>query len=843
MGIISKIFGKHSEKGKEVGIENFQRLKNSYDIFRDILEINNKALAIIGDLEDKASGEYIFDRKYTEKTVDVLFPLMTKFCDNFSLLSGTDKTHFNSLLTGIIDRVHDILGYKVIVTDRLVISLNEIKSSSAGFTGGKNANLGELNTINGISIPEGFAVTTLSFTEFINLNGLGEKIASRLQFVDIKDYNELIRLSDDIREIIIGAAVPEKISEAILSSYDSLCNEAGKNIRVSVRSSAIGEDSRYSFAGQYKTVLNVGREGILDAYRQVIASKFNPKAVYYFLSHGLNEADLLMSAGCIRQIDSAKSGVVYTQNPSGGSEDILIINSILGQGKLLVDGTESPEIVSFSKRENKIIDRVPSGQNSILVLDDSEGLILKDLNEDEKKSEVLTAEEISLLTKACILIEQRFNCPQDIEWAFDRGGRLYILQARQLKVFPKSSVKMPDTSKYEILSEGGISACPGAGSGIVRHIGNLNEISGIPAQSVIVADNPMPGLIAAIRDSSAFICKTASLASHLVTIAREYGIPTIVGFTDTSILRNGEIVTVDAVKAVIYKGEIPELADALKPDRVLIEEIETLQALKRINEYIVPLNLTDLKNNFNIDSCKTIHDILRFIHQKSIESMFETARSLSLISSNRMKLKSEIPIKLDIIYLDKIPENRKAVDENKIESLPLDSFWKGILLEGWTMPPAMEDMKGLLSVMATDLSNQKTSKLAEKSFAVAAGDFMILSLRMGYHYSTIESYVSSEPSKNYIKMKYMEGGASPERRNRRVRIISEILQTYGFLISIKGDFLDVSISYETMEITLAKLFMLGRLAMLTKQLDMALTDDDKADYHKNNIMEKLRLKN
>jgi pyruvate, water dikinase len=841
MNFVSKILSKVIKKENESGKQNFLQLKQSYEIFSNILDMNNRALSIIGDMKEKASGEYIFDRNYINKSVDDLIKVMNEFCNNFIMLGGKKYSDLNNINSDITYRIEDIIGTKTTSTDKYVILLAELVSTSASFAGSKNANLGELTSIPYINVPDGFAITTLSFNTFIQFNNLEEKINSIINQVNIGKFGDLVFLSEKIQKLILESEIPEQIAKEIISAYNDLMIHEGSETRISVRSSAIGEDTQFSFAGQYKTVLNVGRDSILDAYKQVLASKFNHKAIYYFLSHGLNESELAMSVGCYIQINSIKSGVIYTQNPAGGSENILIINAIRGQGKLLVDGSESPEIISVSKKDLSITERISSLQKKKLIIDEYDKLKLVEISISED-TEVLSDDEVNEMAESAIIIENHYGCPQDIEWAIDDSGKLFMLQARPLKVFPKSNVKMPDTSNYEIVLEGGITACPGAGSGIIYNTNNPNEIGNIPAKSVIVSNNPVPGLLAAIREASAFVCKTGSMASHLVTIAREYGIPTLVGINDTDILTDGELVTVDAVNAVIYKGEIPELIDTLKPDEALIDEIQTLQTLKRINAYITPLNLTDVNNDsFKIESCKSYHDILRFVHQKAIEEMFETARKLSLISSNRIKLKSEIPLKLEIIYLDKIPANKKNIDDTEIESKPLNSFWSGVLHEGWTIPPAIQDMKGLLSVVATDMTNQKLNKLAEKSYAVAADDFMILSLRMGYHYSTIEAFAGIEPSKNYIKLKYMEGGAMIERRVRRIRIITDILRSYGFIVVTKSDFLDASISYESIDITLEKLFMLGRMTMLTKQLDMALTDDEDTESYKEEIIEKLSL--
>ncbi|MBI4832543.1 MAG: hypothetical protein HY801_13540, partial [Candidatus Lindowbacteria bacterium] len=333
--------------------------------------------------------------------------------------------------------------------------------------------------------------------------------------------------------------------------------------------------------------------------------------------------------------------------------------------------------------------------------------------------------------------------------------------------------------------------------------------------------------------------------SHMATLAREYCIPTLVGVERARALPAGAIVTVDATGMAVYAGASPELVAARRPECELFDDTAIINLLRRVLERVSPLNLLHPgEPDFAPENCRTFHDITRFAHQKAMEEMFSTGKEMKNKDHFSLRLKSNIPLQLNIIYIDQELSkflDRKHISEDEIESIPMKAFWEGFRHEGWPAPPRPTDFKGFMTVMTTGMTAEGRPEFSENSFAILSKEYMILSLRMGYHFTTVEAMCTPEPSKNYIRMKYKDGGSSLDRRIRRVRLITDILSKMGFENSSKGDFLDSMISYDAPEAILKKLHTLGRINMMTKQLDMALSNDAIAEWYTRDYLKKLGL--
>ncbi|TAL69952.1 MAG: hypothetical protein EPN82_04865 [Bacteroidetes bacterium] len=859
MKFIQNIFGKKEEKKDVPSSSDMTKYHNSklavqFKSFSSVLESNNQALKIISDLEEKTSGEFIYDINYINNSLDNLKNLMNNITEELISLGGKK---YNSLKVRTDDIINDIFTELSPPTnipfDDFTIPFSQLDKSMVSRVGSKNAQLGELNNKLNLPVPDGFAISAYGYKHFLDSNELQCKITEILKNINIKNFSDLEKVSFEISSLILNSKIPDKLSQNILASYDNLIraimsSDTGNspiNYLVSVRSSAIGEDTHLSFAGQYSTYLGIRRENLIETYLKVIASKFSPKAIYYYLSHELAESDMPMSVGCVLMVNARSSGVIYTTNPVNPDNNTILINSIFGLGKFLVDGTISPDQIILSKSNYEIVEKIIAYKENQLVLNKDANVSLEVLPAYKSKECSLNNEEIIQLAKIALIIEEHYGSPQDIEWAIDKNNYIYILQTRPLRVIKKKNPKIHfNTSNYNILLKSGITACPGAGIGVIYHVRNTHDLAAIPDSSVIVTDNPFPGLITALNRASALITKVAGIASHLITIAREYRIPTITGIKDIEKLVDGNLVTVDATNSIIYDGSYPELAESLKSDYESDTEHLSLNILEKISGKIVPMYLTDSQSpDFTIENCKTIHDILRYAHQRAIEEMFSSAGNLKN-EYVTYHLKSEIPLPVDIISIDEDYQSTKKrkIEPEQIHSLPFKSFWKGIEDVGWTVPPAAPDLKSFMTVVGTDLTNPKTQRLAEKSYVVYSKEYMVLSLNMGYHFSTIEAMCTEIPNKNFIKLNFKEGGASFERRLRRIRLLESIMKSIGFECNSKGDTLSSEISYIQLNDILEKLFLIGMLTMLTKQLDMALSNDDETEIYKNEILDKIKIK-
>lgn len=260
---------------------------------------------------------------------------------------------------------------------------------------------------------------------------------------------------------------------------------------------------------------------------------------------------------------------------------------------------------------------------------------------------------------------------------------------------------------------------------------------------------------------------------------------------------------------------------------------------------ITPLALMDPSDaDFVPENCQTFRDIARYAHQKAMQEMFTAGHEMSSEGRIGVRLRSDIPLPVDILYIDQDPADYQAkqwIEVDQIESRPMRAFWEGLLQEGWPSQTQRASVAGFMSVLATTMSTPQAADFAERSFALLSKEYMIVSLHMGYHVTMVEAMCSPSPSMNYVRMQFSRGGAPLDRRVRRVRLIANILDKAGFVSLAKADFLDAMITHLDADRVAEKLYMLGRLGIMTKQLDMALSNDGLAQWYTEDFIARLGL--
>jgi pyruvate,water dikinase len=838
-----------------------QVLQDRFTHFLALLDKNNQVLKIISDMEEKSQGEHLFDMNYIRASVAEMRSGVSEIVERMIALGGDSYEPLRDKFAAIDAEVEELLeGKGLIQKDDYTIPLDQLGRERAHSVGSKSAQLGELKAKLGLPVPDGFAITAWAYKHFVDANALGSRITERIDSLDIKRYDDLVRVSQEIQAMVTSAPVPEDLAEAIHRSYDDFVRRC-PNKTFSMRSSAIGEDTLFSFAGQYRSFLNVTSPELIDCYRAVLASKFTPQAIYYFLSHELSESELAMSVCCVAMVDAAASGVIYTRDPVRPDDDCVLVCSIYGLGKYLVDGTLTPDLFRMSRADKSIQESHLARKPVRLVLRAEGGTAEEAVPEADQTTASLGEQCLRELLEFAVKIESHYGCPQDIEWALDRNGCLFVLQTRPLRVIRPSvsdgsvsdgSVSdgrsvgtLPDVSRLEVLRSGGTTVCPGAGYGPIVHVTSPQDLAAVPEGAVVVAPHPFPGIITVMGKVKALVTERGGVASHTATLAREYQIPTLVGVSRAAELPARQLVTVDATGAAIYAGAHPDLCAARRPEFELFEGTAIFNVLGRVLAKISPLELLHPSDqNFTIENCRTFHDITRFAHQRAMDEMFSRATSIEDKERVGLRLKSDIPLEVRIIYIDqdayRLGEKRR-ITEDEIASAPMKSFWSGVKKEGWAGDAPTPTVGGLISVLSTHLTADKDEFL-ECSFAILSKEYMILSLHLGYHFTTVEAMCAAEPNKNYIRIQHKGGGASLDRRTRRVRLIQDLLSRVGFEHAGKGDFLDSSVSYLDPSIILQTLYLLGRITMITKQLDIALSNDAISRWYTEDFMKKLGLK-
>ena len=444
--------------------------------------------------------------------------------------------------------------------------------------GGKNASLGEMvsNLSNaGVSVPNGFATTSYAFRQFLRFEELNDRIYALLNELDVEDIDALRETGAMIRQWILQAPFPEQIEQEIRTHYHELV-EGNDELSVAVRSSATAEDlPDASFAGQQETFLNVrGVEAVLEATKHVYASLFNDRAISYRVHQGFDHEGIALSAGIQRMVrsDKASSGVMFTLDTESGFDQVVFVTSSWGLGEMVVQGAVNPDEFYVHKPSleagNHAIVRKTFGSKLIkMIYADSQEIgkqvEIIDTSEEERSEFSLSDGEVGELARQALIIERHYERPMDIEWAKDGiDGKLYIVQARPETVCSQSDKSVVErfqlNSKSDVLIEGRAIG-QRIGVGPVRLVSSLEQMSIVEDGDVLVTDMTDPDWEPVMKKASAIVTNRGGRTCHAAIIARELGIPAIVGCGDaTQKLAPRQVVTVSCAEGetgFVYQGE------------------------------------------------------------------------------------------------------------------------------------------------------------------------------------------------------------------------------------------------------------------------------------------------
>ncbi|HCG8024683.1 TPA: phosphoenolpyruvate synthase [Vibrio parahaemolyticus] len=456
---------------------------------------------------------------------------------------------------------------------------NGLSMDDVDKVGGKNASLGEMvsNLANvGVSVPNGFATTSYAFNQFLDHEGLDERIHQLLDELDVDDVEALRKTGATIRQWVLQAPFPADLEQEIRNNYEELI-EGNTELSVAVRSSATAEDlPDASFAGQQETFLNVkGIDAVLEATKHVYASLFNDRAISYRVHQGFDHRGISLSAGIQRMVrsDKASSGVMFTLDTESGFDQIVFITSSWGLGEMVVQGAVNPDEFYVHKPmleagEHPIVKKTFGSKLIKMIYSNNQEIgkqvDIIDTSEEERNTFSLNEEEIKELAKQAMIIEKHYQRPMDIEWAKDGiDGKLYIVQARPETVCSQTEQNVIEryelNNKADVLVEGRAIG-QRIGKGSVRLVDSLDQMSLVQEGDVLVTDMTDPDWEPVMKKASAIVTNRGGRTCHAAIIARELGIPAIVGCGDaTSKLTDGATVTVSCSEGetgYVYQGDL-----------------------------------------------------------------------------------------------------------------------------------------------------------------------------------------------------------------------------------------------------------------------------------------------
>lgn len=461
-----------------------------------------------------------------------------------------------------------------------ILWLKDLRLSDLAQVGGKNSSLGEmigqLSEL-GVSVPGGFATTADAFKAFIAHNDLHARIYDRLASIDVEDVPALTAAGAEIRQWVIDAPLQPELEADIRAAYAQMSKEAGsENLAVAVRSSATAEDlPDASFAGQQETFLNVtGADDVVHKVKEVFASLYNDRAIAYRVHHGFKHEDVFLSAGIQQMVrsDIGASGVLFTLDTESGFRDVVFVTASYGLGEMVVQGAVNPDEFYVYKPTLKagkpaILRRSLGAKQLRMVYSDVPGerVRTEDTPQDLRSKFSITDEDVAELSRQALTIEQHYGRPMDVEWGKDGAtGKLYILQARPETV--KSRAKATQIERYTLQQRGEVLAEGRAigqkiGAGTARVVRNLDDMNRVQPGDVLVADMTDPDWEPVMKRAAAIVTNRGGRTCHAAIIARELGVPAVVGTGDAlDTITDGEPVTVSCAEGdtgFIYKGALP----------------------------------------------------------------------------------------------------------------------------------------------------------------------------------------------------------------------------------------------------------------------------------------------
>ena len=480
---------------------------------------------------------------------------------------------------------------------RLVVPFEELRMTDVDSVGGKNASLGEMISqlaAAGVQVPGGFATTAHAFREFLQHEGLGARIAKRLEGLNTEDVRALTACGAEIRQWIVETPLPPALEAEIRAHFDRMV-QGDAGLSLAVRSSATAEDlPDASFAGQQETYLNVvGIDDVLDKIRHVFASLYNDRAISYRVHKGFTHAEVALSAGIQRMVrsDLGAAGVMFTMDTESGFDQVVFITSSYGLGETVVQGAVNPDEFYVHKPmlaagKFPVIRRQIGSKLIKMIFSTPEekastgrSVVTVDVPQDARNRYSLTHEQTIELARYAVIIEKHYGRPMDIEWGLDgRDGKLFILQARPETVKSQQS-KSDRQQRFKLKGHGQVLASGRAigqriGSGPVRVISDASEMERVQPGDVLVTDMTDPNWEPVMKRAAAIVTNRGGRTCHAAIIARELGIPAVVGCGDaTDRVSDGALVTVSCAEGDtgnVYEGlletEVSEVETGALPD-------------------------------------------------------------------------------------------------------------------------------------------------------------------------------------------------------------------------------------------------------------------------------------
>lgn len=705
-----------------------------------------------------------------------------------------------------------------------VVFLDDPEAQQSERSGGKAARLAELTSAIPHHVPPGFAATTAAYRFAAKRAGVTERARALL---GVARGNEavLAERGNELRRLVESAQVPDEVAAAIAAA----AARYPATHRWAVRSSGVGEDGELSFAGQFDTRLGVPAEALADAYRMVIASRFSDRALAYLQGTGLAEVETPMAVLFLPMIEARSAGILYTRDPQDPGSDSMWLSSTLGLGVEVVAGTASADFFVLAREPPGAVKsrHLARKRNAVVSANQATGVEVRTIPESEQLQPSVGEQTILRLARLGLTVENRFGRPQDIEWAEDDAGQIWILQARPLAV-SRHSPRRQAAARYPVKLRGRPLA-PGRAAGPVHLARDRAELDATPEGAVLVVLRATPDIARVLERVAALVTETGSPQSHAAALVRQADIPAIYGTTESvTVLCEGEPVGVDGTGGEVYAGiPWPGLRKRKRAGGVVGPAYRSGFAY----QLILHLSLVDpAAASFTAQGCASVHDLVRLVHERALLAMFRLGDQQPRFGRHAARhLETRIPLDLEVLDLGGgIAEEafpRKRVVPEAILSVPFRALWQGMAdpRVSWAGRRQV-NAAGFVSVLQGALLQEGRSlrRLGDRNYVIVAHDYLNLNARLAYHYALLDALVGEAAENNYVTFRFQGGGAGYERRDLRARFLADVMAALGFVIDRRGDLVNAWLRSAPRAVSEASLMQLGLLMACARQLDMLL---------------------
>jgi pyruvate,water dikinase len=556
-------------------------------------------------------------------------------------------------------------------------------------------------------------------------------------------------------------------------------------------------------------------------------------------------------------IDARAAGILYTRDPEDAKRDVLWVTSTRGLGLDIASGRITPDLFVVSRQPpHSIVESRVVPKEEEIVLDEGGDVRHVPLAADEAAVPSLEPGHLRQLAEYGRRIEAYFRAPQDIEWALDRNGAIWILQVRPLVVAERArpAARRPGIApitraglwatgrskpraRGESVVSGGVTVCPGQVSGPAYFAEDRRALRKTPEGAILVIRRASPEIVEVLPRLAGLIAERGNVAGHAATLLREFKVPAVFLMADAfEGIKAGETVSLDASQPAVYRGALWPAA----PVQIALAERYRERSADALSRRLLTLHLLDAGAfSFRPGGCKSAHDVLRFCHERAVEAMFALQdRDQEHHPHRSKKLLATVPVNLFVLDLggglDQAVAEADEVAPAHITSRPFQALWKGIThpTVSWRrqMPASFSD---LASIITGSLSSQNSvvRALGERSYLLVADEYMNLNSRLAYHFSLVDACLSDNPSNNYISFRFTGGGSTRQRRSLRACFLEACLSHYGFVVDRRGDLVNAWCKRAAAPETETNLDILGRLMACSSQLDMYMSSHDAMKWY------------